>query len=162
NPLNNSNLDPGSGTHREEAPWGPIVGTTPPNYTLQLGYADNVHGCISGCFPNPFNGTGGTTAATFFRAVGLGASPPLCAGNCCDAGALLITGKTIGPFVTVTQGGWGAPPRGQNPGAILAANFSKVFGAAGVTIGCAAGGFHLTFTSASAIQAFLPQGGPPG
>src|SRR5262249_32095238 len=48
NPLNNGNLDPGSGTHREEAPWGPIVGTTPPNYTLQLGYADNVHGCISG------------------------------------------------------------------------------------------------------------------
>jgi hypothetical protein len=40
----------------------------------------------------------------------------------------------------------------------LAANFAKVY-PNGVTIG---GGFTLTFTKASAVAAFLPQGGTPG
>jgi len=64
-----------------------------------------------------------------------------------------------GAIATYTQGGWGAKPAGGNPGALLKANFSKVYGAAGVTIG---GGFTLTFTSQVAIQNFLPQGGTPG
>lgn len=60
---------------------------------------------------------------------------------------------------TVTQGGWGAPPRGRNPGALLMANFSQI---GPVVIGSSAAGCHaLTFTSAQAIQSFLPQGGTP-
>ena len=58
---------------------------------------------------------------------------------------------------TVTQGGWGAPAHGNNPGTFLNSKFSTVF-PSGVTIG---GTFHLLFTSADAIRAFLPQGGPP-
>jgi hypothetical protein len=60
---------------------------------------------------------------------------------------------------SVTQGGWGAPPHGGNPGAILLANFTNVYGTAGVTIGA---GNTLKFTSPSNIEAFLPQGGTPG
>jgi len=69
-------------------------------------------------------------------------------------------GITTGQFTTYTQGGWGAPPHGNNPGAFLAANFANVYGTNGsVTIG---GGYKLTFNSALAIQNFLPQGGTPG
>jgi hypothetical protein len=70
--------------------------------------------------------------------------------------------STVGPCnftgCSFTQGGWGAPPHGGNPGAILAANFATVF-PSGVTIG--GGTFALLFTSSTAIQAFLPQGGTP-
>jgi hypothetical protein len=60
-------------------------------------------------------------------------------------------------FRTQTQGGWGAKPSGNNPGALLANNFSAVY-PAGVQIG---GAKTLRFTSAAAVQAFLPQGGTP-
>jgi hypothetical protein len=66
---------------------------------------------------------------------------------------------STGVLTTYTQGGWGTAPHGGNPGALLAANFAQVYGAAGVTIG---GGYKLTFTSQAAIQGFLPQGGTPG
>ncbi|MCX6358661.1 MAG: carboxypeptidase regulatory-like domain-containing protein [Armatimonadetes bacterium] len=59
-------------------------------------------------------------------------------------------------YTTYTQGGWGAKPSGNNPGALLAAKFCRVYGSCGVTIG---GCKTLRFTSASAIEAFLPQGG---
>jgi len=62
---------------------------------------------------------------------------------------------------TVTQGGWGAPAHGNNPGTILNAYFASHPGAQFV-IGSNAGGcFKDTFTSAAAIRAFLPQGGTP-
>jgi protocatechuate 3,4-dioxygenase beta subunit len=60
------------------------------------------------------------------------------------------------PYTTYTQGGWGAKPSGNNPGALLAAKFCRVYGSSGVTIG---GGKTLRFTSAYAIEVFLPQGG---
>lgn len=60
-----------------------------------------------------------------------------------------------GPFTTQTQGGWGDKPSGSNPGAKLAANFSTVYPGGAVTIG---GVRTLTFTSAAAIEKFLPQG----
>jgi len=63
----------------------------------------------------------------------------------------------VGSYTTFTQGGWGSKPHGNNPGALLAANFGTVF-PAGVTIGV---GNQLTFTSAKAIEDFLPQGGKP-
>jgi hypothetical protein len=70
--------------------------------------------------------------------------------------ATVVSGSVL---TTYTQGGGGSKPAGGNPGALLAANFSKVYGPAGVTIG---GGFTLTFTSQPAVQNFLPQGGTPG
>jgi hypothetical protein len=168
NPIANFNVDDGSGTHPEQAQWtAPVFSAA--NFTLQLGYADNVHGCTTGCFPNPFDGSTGTTAATVFKGAGVTDTlVPSCGNNCYDSGALLITGVTVGPLITVTQGGWGAAPHGNNPGSILAANFPGVFGTAGVTIGCTASGGSLTFkpvgsiTGQQAIQNFLPQGGTPG
>jgi hypothetical protein len=62
---------------------------------------------------------------------------------------------------TLDQGAWGAPPHGKNPGMILAANFAAAF-PAGVVIGQNGSPFSLTFTSAKAIENFLPQGGKPG
>jgi len=60
-------------------------------------------------------------------------------------------------FRTQTIGGWGSNPSGANPGSYLAANFDAVFGAEGVTIGMDAN--TITFTSAEAIQKFLPSSG---
>jgi hypothetical protein len=70
-----------------------------------------------------------------------------------------VTEEPIKRLDTATQGGWGAPPRGRNYGKLLANNFVDVFGGS-VVIGSNTG-FELTFTSAAAIQAFLPQGGKP-
>jgi len=66
--------------------------------------------------------------------------------------------NTSGNFTTYTQGGWDARPKGNNPGAFLASNFAQVY-PTGVAVG---GTFRLTFTSASAIEVFLPQGSTPG
>jgi len=71
-------------------------------------------------------------------------------------------GMTNGLFCTYTQGGWGAPPNGGNPGSILANNFATVYPGGLVEVGRpGAGGFSMKFTSAAAIQAYLPAGGPP-
>jgi pimeloyl-ACP methyl ester carboxylesterase len=98
NPINNNNSDTGSSAHQEQAQWtAPVFAAS--NYTLQLGYADNVHGCTAPaagtttCFPNPFDGTAGTLPATVF--IGHGSTNPAgvsCGNNCYDGGALLITG----------------------------------------------------------------------
>lgn len=60
--------------------------------------------------------------------------------------------------ITYTQGGWGSPPNGGNPGAYLHANFDAAIGG-NVVVGCATN--SMTFTSAQAITDFLPNGGPP-
>jgi hypothetical protein len=64
------------------------------------------------------------------------------------------------PFTgcTVTQGGWGAPAHGNNPGTFLNAQFGPAYGAAGAAIG---GLNTLTFLTAANVRNFLPQGGPP-
>lgn len=66
------------------------------------------------------------------------------------------------PFTgcTYTQGGWGSKPAGNNPGSILKAAFPTVY-PTGVEIGGAVPLNDLLFTSALAVQNFLPQGGPP-
>lgn len=64
---------------------------------------------------------------------------------------------TVGGYTTYSQGGWGAKPSGNNPGALLARHFAAVYGTGGVVIG---GTHKLTFTSASAVEKFLPAGGP--
>lgn len=59
-------------------------------------------------------------------------------------------------FTTYTQGGWGSKPNGNNPGKLLSTKFATVYPGGSVSIG---GTKKLTFTSASAIEKFLPQGG---
>jgi hypothetical protein len=68
-------------------------------------------------------------------------------------------GIAVGQFTTYTQGGWGAPPNGNNPGVLLSAKFSTVYSSGSVSIG---GTYKLKFTSALSITNFLPQGSTPG
>jgi hypothetical protein len=56
---------------------------------------------------------------------------------------------------TQTQGGWGADPNGNNPGAYLHANFDDAF-PNGLIVGCT---YTITLSSAQAVTNFLPQGG---
>lgn len=56
---------------------------------------------------------------------------------------------------TQTQGGWGAEPNGNNPGAYLHENFTAAF-PGGLQVGCT---YTITLTSAQAVTDFLPQGG---
>jgi hypothetical protein len=103
NPLDNFNQDSG-GLHFEYSDYGAPVFTAP-NYTLQLGYADNAHvnPCPGGtCFPHIFDGNNGTTAADIFigNPVSLGSATTACTDNCYDAGVLLITGLNV-PSVCV-------------------------------------------------------------
>ncbi|PYS38656.1 MAG: hypothetical protein DMG14_16825 [Acidobacteria bacterium] len=101
NPINGGNADTGALNHHEEAAYQQVFAAA--NYTLSIGYADNEHGCpppigAPNCFPNPFNGTLGTTPATVFIGAGLGASgfcPTTTPPNCFDAGVLLITGINV-------------------------------------------------------------------
>ena len=66
-----------------------------------------------------------------------------------------------GVHCTYTQGGWGAVPSGNNPGSILANNFSSVYpNPSGVEVGIpGASGFSMMFTNAPAIEKYLPAGG---
>lgn len=57
-------------------------------------------------------------------------------------------------FRTQTQGGWGSPGNGNNPGAYRNTHFAAAF-PNGLEIGCAN---KLRLTSAAAVQAFLPSG----
>jgi hypothetical protein len=59
---------------------------------------------------------------------------------------------------TFTQGGWGAEPKGNNPGTYLHANFDAAF-PDGLEVGC---DFTITLTSAQAVTDFLPNSGTPG
>ena len=61
-------------------------------------------------------------------------------------------------YCTQTQGGWGAAARGGNVGARRNRAFARVF-PAGLTIG---GARTAHFTTAAAIEAFLPAGGTAG
>uniref|UniRef100_Q01UF3 Ig family protein n=1 Tax=Solibacter usitatus (strain Ellin6076) TaxID=234267 RepID=Q01UF3_SOLUE len=83
-------------------------------------------------------------------------------GNTDTADCSIVVLGTIkaGDYVTYTQGGWGASPNGNNPGTLLKNSFGKVYSGGSVSIG--SGSKKLTFTSAAAIEGFLPQGGTPG
>jgi hypothetical protein len=58
---------------------------------------------------------------------------------------------------TQTMGGWGQGASGNNPGSYRDAHFASAF-PAGVTIGLA--GRSAKWTSAAAVEAYLPAGGP--
>jgi hypothetical protein len=68
--------------------------------------------------------------------------------------------ETDNCFWTYTQGGWSSPAAGNNPGAYRDNNFNSAF-PSGVTIGDE-GGYTALFTSAGAVENFLPAGGSPG
>jgi len=104
--LNAFNADiPSNQTQTEASQWGVDVANKP-NYSLQLGYADNEHAACpaGGCFPNPFTVASG---ATYFFGAGVGASG-ICASNCYDSGALLITGKLAAPTAVGRMTGGGS------------------------------------------------------
>jgi len=62
-----------------------------------------------------------------------------------------------GDYCSYTQGGWGSPPAGGNPGSILADNFD------GIYVELVVGGiFIMTFESAPNVEDYLPAGGTPG
>jgi len=62
-----------------------------------------------------------------------------------------------GPGRTQTMGGWGQGASGNNPGSYRDAHFASAF-PAGVMIGLA--GRSATWTTAAAVEAYLPAGGP--
>jgi hypothetical protein len=74
-------------------------------------------------------------------------------------GTLTVTSSAcdVNGYTTYSQGGWGSKPNGNNPGALLAANFADVY-PNGLTLG---GDKTLKFTSAYAIERYLPAGGSP-
>lgn len=71
---------------------------------------------------------------------------------------ITITSCEAGASTTYTQGGWGSTPNGTNPGSLLATKFATIYPAGFVQVG---GGRTLKFTTAAAIEAFLPAGGSP-
>ncbi len=93
----------------------------------------------------------GTTTFTYTISDGNG-------GTAVATVTVLVTATTCSTtgYLTYSQGGWGSNPSGNNPGAFLAAKFATVYPGGSVQIG---GIKKLTFTSAAAIAAFLPQGG---
>ncbi len=64
-------------------------------------------------------------------------------------------------FCTYTQGGWGSRPHGGNPGTILADNFASVY-SAGILVGDLTGPYSMSFSSASAVEEYLPARKTPG
>jgi LruC domain-containing protein len=60
-------------------------------------------------------------------------------------------------FLTYSQGGWGAPASGNNPGTVRDNYFNIVF-PSGLVVGDQSN-YTMTFTSASSIENFLPGGG---
>ncbi|MDO8486272.1 MAG: hypothetical protein Q7S77_01055 [Candidatus Staskawiczbacteria bacterium] len=81
-------------------------------------------------------------------------------GNFLGADLLDFILETQGGWRTQTQGGWGAGAHGNNPATYRDANFTGAF-PSGVTIGNT-DGFTALFTSASAIESFLPAGSTAG
>jgi len=71
-----------------------------------------------------------------------------------DAGLVVVACRG---FRTQTQGGWGAEPKGNNPGKYLHAHFAAAF-PNGLTVGCTN---KLKLTSAQAVTDFLPSGSTP-
>ena len=79
--------------------------------------------------------------------------------NGCKASAnITVKQQTCDGFTTVTQGGWGAKAAGNNWGTYRDKNFAGAF-PNGVTVG--SGSRFLKFTSAKAVENFLPSGGTP-
>lgn len=121
----------------------PVSPNTGANYTLALliptGYM------ARNAVPGPFSTKKSNTA--------IGFNLPEATVGTSSGYDFLISQRS--PFFTRSECSWGAPPRcgGES---FLNDHFAEVYGTAGVTIG---GNFKLTFTTARAVQNFLPQNG---
>jgi hypothetical protein len=80
------------------------------------------------------------------------------ANGCTVSSSVTITLQSCEGFTTITQGGYGAKCSGGNWGCYLVSNFASKF-PSGLTIG--SNGRFLVFTSAAAVQGFLPSGTTP-
>ena len=76
-------------------------------------------------------------------------------GDACEPGEI-----EVGDFRTQTQGGWGSAAHGNNPGVYRDTHFPGCF-PAGLTVGNIST-FSALFTSAAAIENFLPAGETAG
>jgi hypothetical protein len=156
--LNDFNVDPGGATPPNEySNWGAPITLSPAQttYSVRFGYVDNEHtgsscGALgAGCFPNPFDGTGGTTAATYHINAPTPNNHGICSSNCYDAGALLITALAppkppIAPGDTATIGFWhnkngqatilclNGSPNSTALATFLASHYPHLFGASAV------------------------------
>ncbi len=83
-------------------------------------------------------------------------------GNAATASQHITYNEITCKYTTVTQGGWGAKPSGNNWGAYLTygTRFATAF-PNGLVIGNASGAKSIKLTSASAVQGFLPNSGTP-
>lgn len=129
---------------------GTLTGGVVTGDVINVTYTSTNSGTIAGTFPGvliPTVTAGGTTLLTNYTVTEI-------------PGTLIVL--TVAPctgndgYTTYSQGGWGSKPSGSNPGALLARHFATVYGGGPVVIG---GNFTLTFSSASAIEKFLPAGG---
>ncbi|MCC6725296.1 MAG: T9SS type A sorting domain-containing protein [Saprospiraceae bacterium] len=77
--------------------------------------------------------------------------------GCTKTATVTITTESCNGFKTYGQGGWGAPPNGNNPGVYLTQKFAQAF-PSGLTVGCTK---TLKLTTATAVTNFLPSGGTP-
>lgn len=75
------------------------------------------------------------------------------ANGCSVVSGVTLTLQSCHGFTTVTQGGWGAKCSGGNWGCYLTSNFASKF-PTGLQVG--SGTRFLKFTSAAAVQGFLP------
>ena len=61
-------------------------------------------------------------------------------------------------YCTVTQGGWGGKPNGDNPAQLLATNFGAVY-PGGIQFVGTSPQYYMEFTSAEKVGSYLPAGG---
>lgn len=127
--------------------------------TAYLDGADDTISVITG-YTTVTNPDGTTTQVPKYYTFACCVGVHLKAESCVDVGAVADTDIKPGDFTGFTQGGWGARPNGNNPGTVLANNFAAVY-PNGVEIGVGGAGFSMKFTSAVAIQNYLPAGGTP-
>jgi hypothetical protein len=64
-------------------------------------------------------------------------------------------------FKTFGQGAWGAPPKGNNAGALLRNYYPVVYGTNPVIVGSVANSKYASMSGPLPVQNFLPQGGKP-
>jgi len=101
----------------------------------------------------------GADGSVIFQAVA-SAVVPYCVDTCGqpEAEPAECEAPAPGAYRTQTQGGWGTKAAGNNPGSYRDAHFDDAF-EDGLVVGCEQ--HSLEFTSSTAVQQWLPQGGKP-
>lgn len=112
-------------------------------------YSGDIVTTIFGGNPTVFWGFTGATGSDISLSGATQSSQRVC----------IIPPPSCGQLRTQTPGGWGAKPAGNNPGTYLKNNFAAAF-PNGLVVGDLGSGHYVKFTSASAIENYLPAGGP--